>query len=59
MTVNPEQFLALTIKSLDLVVDKIFKQGLGVPERIFCALSSPWHVSETRIIKLAKNEPFV
>ncbi len=59
MTLNPEQFLILTIKSLDLVVDKIFKQGLGAPEKIFCTLASPWHVSETRTIKLEKNEPFI
>lgn len=59
MTIDPEQFLALTIKSLDLVVKKIYRQNLGAPERIFCTLASPWHVSETRTIRLEKNEPFI
>lgn len=58
-TLNIDKFLASTIKALEIVVGKIYKAGMGKPEEIFCVLSSPWHVSETRIIKLEKNAPFL
>lgn len=59
MTVNTEKFLASTIKSLDVVVDKVYNAKIGAPSKIFCVLASPWHVSQTRIIKLEKNAPFI
>ncbi len=58
-TLEIDKFLPSTLKSLEIVVGKIYKAGLGKPETIFCVLSSPWHVSQTRIIKLEKNAPFV
>ena len=57
--IDVNQFLSLTIKSLEIVVNKIYMTGMGAPKMIFCVLSSPWHVSQTRIIKLKKNVPFV
>ena len=57
--IDASQFLALTMKSLDIVAGKIYKAGLGAPKSIFCVLSSPWHVSQTRVIKLEKNTPFI
>lgn len=57
--VDIDRFLSLTIKSLQIVVNKIYKAGFGAPSRIFCVLSSPWHVFQTRIINFKKNTPFV
>jgi hypothetical protein len=57
--VENERFLSLTIQSLDAVVNKIYAAGLGAPKRIFCVLSSPWLVSQTRIISLKKNTSFI
>lgn len=57
--VEIERFLSLTLKSLEVVADKIYRAGLGAPSKIFCVLSSPWYVSETRIISLEKNMPFL
>lgn len=54
-----DKFLSSTIKSLEIVVGKIYKAGLGKPEAVFCVLSSPWHVSQTRVIRFEKNTPFV
>jgi len=54
-----DRLLFLTIQSLEIVVNKIYMAGLGAPEQIFCVLSSPWHVSQTRIINLKKNTSFV
>ncbi len=51
--------LSFTIKSLDTVLNKIYMAKLGAPKRIFCVLSSPWLVSQTRIINIKKNTPFV
>lgn len=57
--VNPDRFLSLTIKALEIVASKICLAGLGVPEEIFCVLSSPWYASQTRHIRFQKNKPFV
>lgn len=54
-----DRFLFLTMKSLEIVVNKVYMAGVGAPERIFCVLSSPWYISQTRIINLKKNTPFL
>lgn len=56
---NVNRFLALAIKSLKIVTSRIYSAKLGAPKEIFCVLSSPWYVSQTRIIKLEKNAPFI
>ncbi len=58
-TLDIDKFLSLTVKSLEVVVGKIYKAALGRPEEIYCVLSSPWHISQTRVIKMEKNTPFV
>ncbi|MFA6520749.1 MAG: cell division protein FtsA [Candidatus Paceibacterota bacterium] len=57
--IDIDRFLDLTIQALNVVVDKVYKAGLGVPKRIFCVMSSPWLVSQTRTISLKKNTPFI
>ncbi|MEK7471389.1 MAG: hypothetical protein AAB623_01925 [Patescibacteria group bacterium] len=57
--IDIDNFLLSTIKSLEIVVEKIYKAGLGAPSKIFCVLASPWCVSQTRIINFKKNTPFV
>lgn len=57
--VNIDRLLSLTIKSLEIVTDKIYKKGIGAPSRIFCILLSPWYISQTRVINFKKNTPFV
>lgn len=57
--IDINKFLFLTIQSLDIVVNKIYSAGQGAPSKIFCVLSSPLYVSQTRIINLKKNTPFV
>ncbi len=56
---NPEEFLAQTLKTLDVAAGKIATGRHGAPKRIFCALASPWYISENRIIKFDKTAPFV
>lgn len=57
--INVGKLLTLTLGALDKVSDKIYKAGLGAPSRIFCVLSSPWYFSQTRLIHLKKNAPFM
>src|SRR3989344_4593154 len=52
-------FFASALKSLQIVTERVHKAGLGAPQKIFCVLSSPWYVSQTRTIKLEKNTPFI
>ncbi|MDE2399893.1 MAG: hypothetical protein KGL67_02695 [Patescibacteria group bacterium] len=54
-----DRFLFLTLKALEIVSDKIYAKHLGAPSKIFCIFSSPWHVSQTRVISMQKNTPFV
>ena len=57
--VQVDRFLALTIQTLETVAKKIYEARLDAPAKIFCALSAPWHISQTRVISLKKNTPFV
>ena len=52
--INVDQFLSLTIKALEVVTNKAYIADLA-PSKIFCNLSSPWYISQTRIINYAKN----
>jgi len=54
-----DEFLVLTLKALDKVTQKLSTSPFGAPSRIFCALASPWYVSQNRILKYEKNIPFI
>ena len=57
--IDIDRFLVLTLKSLETVVENIYKKGVGAPSKIFCIMSSPWHISHTRVISFKKNTPTV
>lgn len=54
-----DKFFSSTLKTLDGVAEKLARSGKGNPGKFFCAISSPWYGSQTRIIRLAKEAPFV
>lgn len=58
-SISSSRLLFLTIKSLKVVASKIASSGKGAPHKIYCVLSSPWFASQSRVIKLEKNTPFV
>lgn len=58
-SLDTDQFLFSTIEPLNIIAKKISAAGIGVPKRIFCTLSSPWYVSQIRIISLKKDKPFI
>jgi hypothetical protein len=57
--VEINRFLMSALRSLEVVAHRLFQAGLGAPSQIFCVLSSPWYVFQTRIISFKKNTPFV
>ncbi len=58
MEASFERFLALAMKSLHNVAHRVFSARMGAPHRIVCVLSSPWYVSQNRIISLSEKSPF-
>jgi hypothetical protein len=54
-----DKFLSLTMKSLGIVAGRICLAGLGVPDKVFCVLLSPWYAFQTRTINFEKNTPFI
>ena len=57
--INANNFLGLTLKVLDRVAKQVATSPFGAPTEVHCVLSSPWYVSQNRIIKLEKNTPFI
>jgi len=57
--IEADKFFSSTIKTLSIVSKKVHEAGIGAPKEIFCVLSSPWHVSQTRVIRFEKDEPFL
>ena len=57
--IDINRLLFLTMQTLQTVVKKVHKARIGVPKRIFCVLSSPWYVSQTRTVNLEKNTSFI
>lgn len=52
-------FVSNTMKTLREVAGRICISGFGKPDEVYCILSSPWFASQTRVIQLEKNTPFV
>ncbi|KKP85617.1 hypothetical protein A3B84_02005 [Candidatus Nomurabacteria bacterium RIFCSPHIGHO2_02_FULL_35_13] len=57
--IDINKFLSSTLKSIEIVAERISTMGFGKPSKIFCVLSSPWYASQTRVIKLEKDTPFL
>ncbi len=57
--IDPVSFFNATIKSIQSVGSRICMSTDRRPTKIFCVLSSPWYASQTRVIKLEKNFPFI
>jgi hypothetical protein len=56
--VKVDRLLYMTMKTLEIVAERVLKAGIGVPKKIFCVLSSPWHVSQTRVINVKQDKLF-
>jgi len=56
---NLERFTYSMLQSLERVLSKLEKSGEEKPHTFFCILSSPWHESEMKTIKVKKDKPFI
>ncbi|MEI6659985.1 MAG: hypothetical protein WCK91_01010 [bacterium] len=54
-----ERLVEVSEKTLIQVSKKLFESKVAIPSHIYIVLSSPWYISETRIIKIAREHPFV
>ena len=45
--------------ALNATATSLYEGKVGAPDEIVCVLASPWYLSETRIIKIAKERSFV
>ncbi len=54
-----DNFLSASIKTLGDVAGKMCMTGLGTPKKFFCILASPWYASQTRVVRVEKNTPFI
>ncbi len=52
-------FLEDMANALMKTSEDLYNTKVGAPSEIVCILASPWYVSESRIIKIEKNSPFV
>ncbi len=53
------EFVEEMVKSLETSLRNFEKAKLPPPDAIHCVLASPWYVSQTRVIQIEKNVPFV
>ena len=54
-----KNFMKDMISALDLTVNALYNKKVGVPDQIVCVLASPWYLSETRVIKMKREKPFI
>ncbi len=54
-----ERFLDDMKKALDSTAQSLYALRRGIPDEIFCVLASPWYLSQSRVIKIEKDKPFI
>ncbi len=57
--INVNVFTKSMLKALGQTVESLYKTKSGAPDKIICVLASPWYSSETRVVKIKKESPFV
>jgi len=58
LDVNFQAFWRSTRGSLEKVISQMMKDSPKSPDRIFCVFSSPWFISQTRVVSVKRSEPF-
>ncbi len=58
-TLNFKDFLPDMAFALGKTAQALYNTKSGAPERVICTLASPWYVSETRLIQIEREAPFI
>lgn len=58
MDVDFQAFWRCTTNSLTMVINQLLKDFPKGPDKVLCVLSHFWVISQTRIIKIKKEQPF-
>lgn len=53
-----DRFLKDMILALGFASRNLYNSKMGAPDEIVCVLASPWYISETRLIKMSKENSF-
>ncbi len=56
---NFKKFIDEMSSALHLTASHLYNKKIGAPDEIYCFLSSPWYISETNTIRMAKEKPFI
>lgn len=56
---NASSFTKNMLKALDSTADALYHTKAGAPDKIVCVVASPWYSSETRVLKMNKEKPFI
>ena len=54
-----DRFDRATIKSLKQITHRILRSGFNRPEKFYCFLSSPFLISQTKVINYSQSTPFL
>ena len=54
-----EVFLFEMSKALETVASRLLSARLGAPKKAYCFLAAPWCATQTRVIKMERNTPFI
>lgn len=57
--INVGLFTNSMLKALHSTADGLFQGKIGAPDRIVVVVASPWYSSETRMVKMTKEIPFI
>ena len=56
---NFNNFMNDMLFALSSSADSLYHLKGGAPDEIFCFVASPWYLSETRVIKMNREKPFI
>jgi hypothetical protein len=56
---NFDLFVGDMISALSQSANLLYDKKAGAPDEIVCVLASPWYLSETRVVKMSKDKPFI
>lgn len=56
---NLDVFMKNMLSALNQTAEDLYHHKVGTPDEIVCVLASPWYLSETRVVKMSDNKPFI